>query len=147
MAIERWHPVREFRGLSRFIDDVIDEFVRSPLFSVAKERTGMIIPPVDVSETDDEIVVTSELPGMKKEDIKLSLEDNVLTISGEKKEEREEKEKNFHLLERSFGSFRRSVSLPTSIEAGKVKASYKDGVLTVTIPKKEGAKPKEIKVE
>ncbi len=146
MDIKRWHPVREMRGLSRFIDDVIDEFVRWP-FSVVREREGIVVPPIDISETDNELLVKAELPGISKKDIKLTLEENILTISGEKTEEREEKERNYYLVERRFGSFRRSVTLPVSIDPDKVKASYRDGVLTVTIPKREEAKVRKIKVE
>ena len=143
MAIRHWEPERSFLGIRRFIDDVMDE----AMSGLSREREGAIIPPVDVSESSYDIVVKAELPGMKKTDIKLSLEGNILTISGEKKEEKEQKNKNYHLVERRFGSFRRSLALPMSIDVDKVKATYKNGVLIVTIPKKEEAKGREIKVE
>jgi HSP20 family protein len=103
-------------------------------------------PSVDISESEDEIVVVAEVPGMKKEDIHITIQDNVLTLKGEKKREIEEKEENYHRLERSFGSFERSFSLPSIIQAGQVKAGYKDGVLTITLPKAEEAKPKQIDI-
>jgi HSP20 family protein len=104
---------------------------------------------VDVSETADKIVVKAEVPGLDSKDIDISLSGDILTIKGEKKSEREEKEENYHLVERSYGSFARSIRLPVGVEADKIEASYKQGVLTVTCPKKEEvkAKPIEIKAE
>ena len=110
---------------------------------------GTWVPSVDVSETADKIVVKAEIPGIDSKDIDISLSGDVLTIKGEKKSEREEKEENYHLVERSYGSFTRSLRLPVGVEADKIEASYKQGVLTVTCPKKEEvkAKPIEIKAE
>jgi HSP20 family protein len=108
---------------------------------------GEWAPSVDVAETDEEIVVTAELPGIKQEEVDISIADNVLTLKGEKKEEKEVKEKNYHRIERSYGSFQRSISLPTGVDAGKAKATYKDGILCVTVPKVEEAKPKQIKID
>jgi HSP20 family protein len=104
---------------------------------------------VDVAETTDKIVVKAEIPGMDSKDIDISLSGDVLTIKGEKKTEREEKEENYHLVERSYGSFARSLRLPVGVEGDKIEASYKQGVLIVTCPKKEEvkAKPIEIKAE
>jgi len=103
-------------------------------------------PTVDISETGDEVIVKAEVPGMTKEDISVFLQDNVLTLRGEKKQEKEEKEKTFHRVERSYGSFVRSFTLPTLVQADKVKAAYKDGVLQITLPKAEEVKPKEISI-
>jgi HSP20 family protein len=86
------------------------------------------------------------MPGMSKDDVKVSVQDNVLTLKGEKKQEKEEKDKNYHRVERSYGSFCRSFQLPTSVKADKVKANYKDGVLSITLPKTEEVKPKEIPI-
>ncbi len=103
-------------------------------------------PTVDISETKDEVIVKAEVPGMTKEDISVFLQDNVLTLRGEKKQEKEEKDKTFHRVERSYGSFVRSFTLPTLVQADKVKAAYKVGVLQITLPKAEEVKPKEILV-
>ncbi|HVP35387.1 MAG TPA: Hsp20/alpha crystallin family protein, partial [Terriglobales bacterium] len=109
---------------------------------------GIWSPNVDIAETKDEIVLSAELPGFKKEDIKLSVEDHTITLSGEKKSEyeKEDKKENYYRLERRFGSFTRSFALPTPVQADKVKASYKDGILKVTLPKSEEAKKKEIPI-
>jgi HSP20 family protein len=103
-------------------------------------------PAVDIYEDNDKYVVKAELPGLRKEDIQVSLEGNTLTISGERKHEEEKKEGESYRAERFFGRFQRSVTLPTAVQAGKIDASYKDGILTVTLPKSEEAKPKQIQV-
>jgi HSP20 family protein len=105
-----------------------------------------LAPAADVIENKDNFLVTAELPGIRKEDIKVSIQDNVLTISGEKKRESETKGRTWHRVEREFGSFIRSFELPTTVHPDKIKADFKDGVLNVEIPKVEEAKPKEIAV-
>jgi len=102
-------------------------------------------PNVDISETKDDFVVKAEVPGMEKEDVKITLQDNVLTLKGEKKQEKEDA--TCYRMERSYGSFVRSFSLPTVIRADKIKASYKDGILNITLPKAEEVKPKQIPIE
>ena len=106
----------------------------------------MWTPNVNISETKDNIMVTAEIAGRSKEDIKVSLHENVLTISGEKKQEKEEKEPNYHRIERSYGSFTRCFDLPTTVQFDKIKANYKDGILKITLPKSEEVKPKEIPI-
>jgi HSP20 family protein len=101
-------------------------------------------PALDVSETKDKLIVKAELPGIDPKDVEISLRGNVLTVKGEKKEEKEE---NYHLVERRYGSFVRSVRLPVDVEEDKIEASYKKGVLKVVLPKTEKAKKKEIKIE
>lgn len=119
---------------SQFYRDV-DSFVRRDLaFPVA--------PAVDIIEKDSTFELTAELPGLDVKDIELALSDDVLTIKGEKKQEREEKTKDRHVSERRYGSFRRSVQLPSSVDAGKIEASYKGGILTVTLPKSVEAQKK-----
>jgi HSP20 family protein len=103
-------------------------------------------PALDVYQDKDHVFVKAELPGMKKEDIEITLHDGLLTLSGERKHESENKEGDSFRSERFFGRFHRSVALPSAVDAGKVKASYKDGILTVTLPKAEEAKPKQIEV-
>ena len=104
-------------------------------------------PLLDVVETREAVEVRAELPGIGKEDLDISVTGDMLTIRGEKKSDREEKESNYHLVERSYGSFQRSVSIPSYVKTDKVTAEFKDGVLTVTLPKKEEVKSKSVKVE
>jgi HSP20 family protein len=111
------------------------------------EDEGMLMPPVDVTEKEDKFMVSVELPGLKKDDIKLSLRNNVLTISGSKKRESESKDDRFHRIERSFGTFCRTINLTSTVDASKIDADFKDGILTVNLPKVEEAKPKEISIK
>jgi len=129
-------------GFSREVDRLLSDIFNRDVFRIADEW----VPQVDVAETKDEIIIRAEVPGMTKEDITVTLQDNVLTLRGEKKQEKTEKEVAFHRMERSYGSFVRSFTLPTLVQADKVKATYKDGVLTITLPKAEEVKPKEISV-
>ena len=129
-------------GFSREVDRLLSDIFNRNVVRFAEEW----MPMVDVTETKDEIVVRAEVPGMTKEDISVTLQDNVLTLRGEKKQEKRELEAAFHRLERSYGSFVRSFTLPTLVQADKVKAAYKDGVLTITLPKAEEVKPKEISI-
>ncbi len=104
-------------------------------------------PALDVSETDDEIVVKAEVPGVDPKDLDIRVTGNVLTIKGEKREEKEEKTKEVHRIERSYGAFTRSIDLPEMVEAEKIKAECKSGVLTITLPKKPEAKSHQVKIE
>ncbi|MCZ6689342.1 MAG: Hsp20/alpha crystallin family protein [Planctomycetota bacterium] len=104
-------------------------------------------PPLDVAETETAVVVKVELPGLEASDLDISIKDDVLTIQGEKKSEKEEKGRNFHRMERSYGSFSRSVALPSEVDGEKVKATYTNGVLEVHLEKKEETRKREIKVE
>jgi HSP20 family protein len=108
---------------------------------------GAWAPPVDIYETAESIVLEAELPGMTKDDIVVEVKDNTLTLKGEKKFEREVKEENYHRVERSYGAFQRAFTLPLTVQQDKVKAKFKDGILEITLPKMEEAKPKQIKVE
>jgi HSP20 family protein len=108
---------------------------------------GRYAPAMDVRETDEAYIVEADVPGMKKDDVHIEVADNVLTIKGERKDEKEEKDKNYHRVERLFGSFARSVALPAGIDAGKVSAKFDNGVLTVTLPKPEERKPRRVEVK
>ena len=145
ITLVRWSPVRDILNIQDEMSRLFNAF-----FTRTSDRTeGRTLswsPLVDISETDDKIKVTAEVPGMKKDDIKISIQDNVLTLKGEKKQEKEEKDKNSHRVERAYGAFERSFSLPASVQTDKVKASYKEGVLTISLPKPEEAKPKEIDI-
>lgn len=137
-------------GFSRLTDlrDEIDRLFEAPLSELA--RTSQLLsgwtPAMDVFETKDSFVVRAELPGMKKEDIEVTMHDGCLSISGERKSEEQHKDAEVYRAERFFGRFQRSVTLPTAVAADKVKAGYKEGILTVTLPKTEEAKPKQIDV-
>jgi len=144
MAIIRWRPIGEIDSFKREMDRMFDDFFRPS--SELSESSLSWYPSVDVKETKDEFVISAEVPGMSKDDIKINISDNTLTIKGEKKEEKKEENHNYHRIERRFGTFQRSFTLPTQIEEKKVKASYKDGILTISMPKKEEAKPKEIPI-
>lgn len=106
-----------------------------------------ISPRINVEENDNEWNISVELPGVKKEDVKVNFQDKVLTISGEKKFEKEDKDKNYHRVERSYGKFSRSLSINTPVLADKINAEYKDGILNISLPKAEEAKPKLIEVK
>jgi HSP20 family protein len=110
-------------------------------------ENGLWTPSVDVSETPKEVIVKAELPGMDPKDIDVSVRGDILTLSGERKQETEEKGENFHRVERSYGSFSRSVKLPAEVDSGKVDATYKDGVLRITMPKTKEAATKKIQVK
>jgi len=139
-------PFREFERMRRDMDRLWDSFLEGGLRRRTEEG-GEWLPSLDVSETKNELVVKAEVPGMDAKDIDISLSDGMLTIKGEKKQEKEEKEADYHLVERSYGAFVRSVQLPKEVKADKINASYKDGVLKITLPKSEEVKKKEIKIK
>ncbi len=127
------------RDMNRMFRDFSKNFMDAPVGTGWKGVNGMT-PKLDVTETDEAIEVHAELPGMEEKDIEVSLLDNVLTLEGEKKHEKETKEKNYHRVERSFGKFQRRVALPAEVQSDKVDATFKKGVLTVRLPKTEKAK-------
>lgn len=136
------------RNIDRMFDDFFNEFGNFGLSRFDGDRSfGAFMPTVDVSETDTEIKVMAELPGLDEKDIDVSLAHNILTISGEKKAEKEQKGENYHRIERSYGSFSRSVTLPGEVDANKVDAKFKNGVLTITLPKTAQAQAKRITVK
>ena len=142
MTIVRWSPMRDMLNIQDEMNRLFNNFARSS----ESDRDVLWSPMVDIFENEDEITVNVEIPGMGKDDVKISIQDNVLTLKGEKKQDKEMKDKNFHRVERAYGTFERSFSLPSSIQTDKVKATTKDGVLTVTLPKAEESKPKEIDI-
>jgi HSP20 family protein len=138
------HPMSNpFSALQQEIDRLFDGFSRG--FSGFPAREMM--PSMDLSETDKEIEITAELPGLEEKDIQLNVADNVLTIRGEKKNEREETKKDYHLVERSYGSFTRAVQLPEGVNADGIKAVMSKGVLKVTVPKPAPAQTKKIDIK
>jgi HSP20 family protein len=146
MAIVRWEPFRDLVTTQKEFDRLFREAF-SPMSGETELSTRSWAPPVDIYETEDAIVLKAELPGVDAKDVEVRVEDNTLYLKGERKFEKEVKEQNYHRVERSYGSFARSFSLPNSISADKVKAEFKDGLLTLTMPKREEAKPKTIKID
>jgi HSP20 family protein len=146
MAIVRFEPFRDLLTSQREYVRLLKEAF-SPMSGETEVSTRSWAPPVDIYETEDAIVLKAELPGIDPKDVEVRVEDNTLYLKGERNYEKEVKEQNYHRIERSYGSFARSFSLPNSISADKVKAEYKDGLLTLTMPKREEAKPKTIKID
>lgn len=145
MAIVRWEPFRDLLATQREFDRLFREAF-SPIFGDSDLSSRTWMPPVDIFETDGEVVLKAELPGVKPDDVEVRVENNTLFLRGERRFEKEVNEENYHRVERSYGSFSRSFTLPSSIDSDKVKAEYKDGLLTLTMPKREEAKPKTIKI-
>jgi HSP20 family protein len=144
MAITRWDPFRDVLALQNRMNSLFQEFNRSEGDALT---TAAFVPPVDIYEDEHKIVLKLEVPGLKESDLDIQLENNVLTIRGERKFEKEEKEENFHRIERRYGSFYRSFTVPNTVNSESVKASYDAGVLKLELEKRPEAKPKQIKVE
>jgi HSP20 family protein len=138
-----WEPFRDLVSMRDDMDRLFETF-----FGTQPQSMGDFWrPAIDIEENNGNLMVRAEIPGMTKEDIKVSVQEDLLTISGERKQENETKDKTYHRIERCYGKFRRMIRLPAQVDADKVKASYKDGVLKVTLPKPESLKPKHIDVE
>lgn len=147
MGTVRWDP---FHGLVS-LQERMNRLFEQTLDRSRGEREGMAAatwaPAVDIYETPDSIVLQAELPGLSKDDIDIQVRDNVLTLKGERRSEKEVKEGNYLRVERAYGGFQRAFTLPAAVQADKIRAVFKDGVLDVSIPKAEEAKPKQIKIE
>jgi len=146
MNLVKWDPFREMEDVSNRLNRIFGR-------SLARAGSGNEMlamadwaPSVDISETDTAYLVKTEIPGVKKEDVKVTIQDGMLAIQGERKMEKEEKDKKFHRIERSYGSFMRSFRVPEDADENSVKAEFKDGMLNVTLTKSEKAKPKSINV-
>lgn len=141
-------PWKDFGSLQERINRMFDDTIRTLYPTDGEElEKGTWAPAVDIYETNDSFVVSADLPGLNKDEIQIDLKDNTLTLKGEKKFEEKVSKDNYVRIERTYGSFVRSFTLPQNVDPEKIKAKYKEGVLEVTIPKKEEAKPKQIKVE
>jgi HSP20 family protein len=141
----RWDPVRDMMSLREAMDRLFEEsFVRPR--GVLAPVEGAVTLALDVFESDDDVTVRASIPGVNPDDIDISVTGDVLTIKGETSEEREEKQGNYHLRERRYGAFQRSVNLPAPVNTDKAEAEFKNGVLTLTLPKVEEVKPKSIKI-
>ena len=143
MRLVRWDPFQELVAMNNRLSRTLSD----PSTPRAEESVGTWTPPVDIFEREDQLVVRAEIPGVQKEDMDVLVENGVLILHGERKREVEINEGNAHRMERMHGMFTRSFSLPTTVDTTKVAAIYKDGVLEVTLPKAEAAKPKQIVIQ
>lgn len=146
MNLVKWDPFRELEDVTNRLNRIFGQ-------SLARGESGQNMlavadwaPSVDISETDNAYLIKGEIPGVKKEDVKVTIQDGMLTIQGERRQEKEEKGKKFHRIECSYGSFARSFRVPSDADESSVKAEFKDGMLNVTLAKSEKAKPKSINV-
>jgi HSP20 family protein len=145
MALIRWDPFDEALTLREAVNRLFDEsVVRTP--RSWPSAAGLAVA-VDLEETDDDVIVTADLPGLKPDDVDISVTDNTLTMKGEFKSEEEGERGNMHFRERRYGSFQRAISLPTAVNANKAGAEFENGVLKITLPKAEETKPKQIEVK
>jgi HSP20 family protein len=148
MAIVKWRPMREMVSIQDEMNRLFDRFFSRDLLDGEEFiHPSQWSPAVDISENKDEFVVSAELPGMSKDDIQVTYVDGALKIEGEHRKEKEEKNVNYHRVERVQGKFCRSFQLPTAIQQNKISAGFKDGILTIHLPKAEEARPKAIDVK
>ena len=143
-VVDRWEPVR-LNDIQGEVNRLFDNFFGRPATVASGER--MWAPLSDMHETKDDLYVTFELPGIREKDVSVSITGDVLTVKGERRFERDLKGEGYHRLERIYGKFERSVPLPIPVQADKVTATYRDGVLEIRLPKVEAVKPKEIKID
>jgi HSP20 family protein len=146
MALARWTPYRDMMSVRDEMNRVLNEVFGRGANDESAWSSGTWSPPVDIYETDEALVMKAELPGFSKDEISIELKENTLLVRGERKREDEVKEGNYHRMERAYGAFQRSFLLPTTVDQEKVKASYKDGILELRLPKVQAAQPKRIAV-
>ncbi|MGQ9833793.1 MAG: Hsp20/alpha crystallin family protein [Candidatus Villigracilaceae bacterium] len=139
----RWEPMREMMTLREAMDRLFDEAFTRPL-SLSNVAP---MPAIDMYQTDDEVVVKAALPGLKPDDVQISVTGDLLTLRGEFKQENEKKDATYHIREHRYGAFERSIMLPTDVQTEKAKADFENGVLTITLPKAEAVKPKTISIK
>ena len=142
-SLIRWEPARDMMSLRDAMDRLFDDAFTRPL----SVREGWSVPAIDMYQTDDEIVVKAALPGIKADEVQINITGEVLTLKGEVSHEEEKKEKAWHIREQRYGSFERSVALPTDVVADKAKAEFENGILTITLPKADEVKPRTITVK
>jgi HSP20 family protein len=143
MALVRWDPTRELDSLQSEFNRLFDSFLGN---GGADARARRWVPPMDLVETEDHLVLKADLPGVSKEDVDIEVKDNVLTVSGERKAEHEEEADGYYRIERAFGRFSRSLTLPQGIDNDAISADFTDGVLEVRIPKPEERKPQRVRI-
>jgi HSP20 family protein len=146
MTIVRWDPFRDLSTMQERVNRVFGDFYRGVDDDVM--RRGTWVPPVDIFDSGNhQLVIKAELPDMNKEDIEITVENNALTLKGEKKMDSAIKDEHCHRIERAYGTFSRSFALPPSVDTSKVSADYKNGVLTIALPMREESKPRQINVQ
>ena len=141
--LTRWEPVREMMTLREAMDRLFNDAFTRPI----SMSGGSVIPAIDLYQNNDEVVVKAALPGLKADDVQISVTADMLTLRGEFKEDTEDKDNVFHIREQRYGSFERSIMLPTIVQTDKAKADFENGVLTITLPKAETVKPKSISIK
>jgi HSP20 family protein len=146
MTIVRWEPLREFGALQNEMNRLFNTVFDAPLPGNGGNAMRRWMPPMDLVETDDHFVLRADLPGLGEDDVKIEFEDGTLTVSGERKAEHESKGEGYHRVERAFGAFSRSLTLPQGVDPEAVTASFNRGVLEVSIPKPEERKPRRIEI-
>jgi HSP20 family protein len=139
----RWEPVRDMMSLREAMDQLFNDAFTRPV----NMSGGSGIPAIDLYQNNDEVVVKAALPGLKADDVQISVTADVLTLRGEFKQENEQKDATYHIREQRYGSFERSVMLPSDVQTDKAKADFENGVLTITLPKAESVKPKAITIK
>lgn len=144
--LNKWEPVSDIVSLQDEMNRLfLDFFGRTPGRRLVGD--SLWAPVMDIEETKDDIIVKAEIPGMTKEDVKIQVSGDIITISGERKREEETRDKTYHRIERSYGQFQRMITLPGEVQSAKAKASYENGVLTIKLPKSDEVKPKEISID
>ena len=153
MSLVRWNPARDLSafpsdvlGMRKEFNRLFDNFFHGDLADTTSAFTSAWVPAVDIAERENDFLVNMELPGVAKEDVKITMQEGILTVKGEKKQEKEPKGSDYHRVERSYGSFQRSFSLPTAVRCAEIDASFSGGVLSITLPKAEEARPKQVDV-
>ena len=141
----RWEPAREMMTLREAMDRLFDDAFTRPLG--IRDGWTMSTPAIDMYQTDNEVVVKASVPGIKAEEVQINITGDVLTLKGELKQEEERKERAWHIREQRFGSFERSVMLPTTVKTDKAEAVFENGILTITLPKADEVKPKTINIK
>lgn len=146
MAIIRWDPFRDLITLRERMNRLFEDVFTSARGEEKDIISSSWTPAVDIYEDENQLVLTAEVPGIEEKDIEIKLEDNTLSIQGERKMEKETKEENYHRIERAYGSFYRSFTLPNYIDQEKIQAEHENGILKITMPKKPELKPRKVKI-
>jgi len=147
MKLVRWDPFQQMVAMSNRLNRTVSDSYTDPYTRRTEDSFGAWAPPVDIFEKQDHLVMRAEIPGVEMEDVNVRIENGVLTLHGERKQETEVTEETAYRMERVHGTFTRSFTLPTTVDAAKVTATYKNGVLEVIVPKVETAKPKQIEIK
>jgi len=149
VMLTRWNPASEAANLSQRMERLFDEMVGRGLWRTSEERPlrGSWVPAVNILERQDAMVITADLPGLKAEDVEVTVEDGILSIRGERKLEETAEGENYHRVERIYGVFERTFTLPNSVNVDKIEARFSNGEMTLTLPKREESKPRSVKIK